>query len=311
MEIPIAMTSPFESVFLCLATEKGLAVVRSLERIEGNRRCVVCSFAENNVQECYLSRIRSEALRLGLPFVRFADWQADPLELLDRFSIDAIICVGWKYRIPDQVTQRVNGNVIVAHDSLLPRLRGFAPLPTALITGESETGVTFLKAASFVDAGAIYWQSAVRIGSQDNIADLIQKLLPLYAEGVQSALTGRFVETYEQDESLATYSVWRDSQDYVIDWAESATVIERKIRALGSPYLGARSRVEDRTVILKRATILPDLSFAIRQPGKVWSLSEFGCPTVICGEGLLRIDEAEFEDGTSLLPMKRLRVRFA
>jgi methionyl-tRNA formyltransferase len=108
---------------------------------------------------------------------------------------------------------------------------------------------------------------------------------------------------------LATYSIWRDEVDYWIDWREDAARIERTIRALGDPYLGARTRWNDCTVVLHRATVIDDVRFAIRQPGKVWALDEQGCPTVVCGAGMLKVLAATC-DGQSILPLTSLRVRF-
>jgi methionyl-tRNA formyltransferase len=62
-------------------------------------------------------------------------------------------------------------------------------------------------------------------------------------------------------------------------------------------------------VVIHRAEVEPDLPFAIRQPGKVWALDTDGRPTVVCGSGLLKILEAS-ADGTSIVPLEKLRLRF-
>ena len=61
--------------------------------------------------------------------------------------------------------------------------------------------------------------------------------------------------------------------------------------------------------MLHRAAVVEEVRFAIRQPGKIWSLDDSGHPTVVCGEGMLRILAASC-DGKSLLPLTSLRVRF-
>lgn len=297
------------SIILCLATEKGLAVAKSLQRYRSDYTFTICTFREKKA-ECFQDRILTEARRYGIRHVTLPEWRDSGAKILCEVNADAIICVGWRYLVPDEVAKLVNGNVIVAHDSLLPKLRGFSPLPTALICGEKQTGVTFLRASATVDAGAIYWQKSISIDDDDTIRDLIQKTIPLYIEGVEAALNGAFSDPFPQNEANATYSVWRGQDDYALDWSLSADCICRTIRALGSPYLGARTHLGGREVIVAKATVFSDLPFAIRQPGKVWSLDEEGCPIVICGEGLLRIDNAIFADGQSLIPMNRLRVRF-
>lgn len=298
----------FKSVILCLATEKGFAVVDSLTPSE-DIRFAICTFRETNVSQCYHDRIRDRAIALGIPLIDLTRWRSKPLEVIEELDADAIICVGWRYLIPPVAASRVQGNVIVAHDSLLPKYRGFAPLVTALLCGDDRAGVTFLRAGVTVDDGPIYWQRAVDIHPADTIATVISRLLPLYVAGVHAGLEG-FGDPIEQDVSQVSYSIWRDSEDFFLDWSNSADFIHRMVRAMGIPYLGAKTYLGTSEVTILRGAALPDLNFAIRQPGKVWSLDSVGRPHIICGSGLYRIDEAVFADGTSLIPMERLRVRF-
>ena len=134
-------------------------------------------------------------------------------------------------------------------------------------------------------------------------------MAPLYREGVRRYLAGELCHARPQDHSQATYSIWRDEDDYRIEWSESAERIERTVRALGPPYLGARSRLGGREVVIHRVEVEADLPFAIRQPGKVWSLDPEGRPSVVCGSGLVKVVEAS-ADGKSILPLKALRLRF-
>jgi len=130
------------------------------------------------VAECFQNRILLEAGRQGIRHVALPEWRDSAGQIVREVKADAIICIGWRYLVPDEVVTLVQGNVIVAHDSLLPKFRGFAPLPTALICGEKETGVTFLRASAVVDAGAVYWQKAIYIEDDDTIRDLIKKRSP-------------------------------------------------------------------------------------------------------------------------------------
>jgi methionyl-tRNA formyltransferase len=60
---------------------------------------------------------------------------------------------------------------------------------------------------------------------------------------------------------------------------------------------------------VRKAEVVPDVKFAIRQPGKIWSLDRFSRPTVVCGEGMLKLVQVE-RDGASALPIRTLRQRF-
>lgn len=153
------------------------------------------------------------------------------------------MAVSWRWMInhPEQ-------RLIVFHDSLLPRYRGFNPLVTALINGDAEAGVTALLGASEYDAGAILAQSAVEIRYPTMIAVVIDQLRAAYRAcafavfaGIEQGLS---LQGVPQDESQATYSLWRDEEDYRIPWEQPAAWIERFVDALGSPYKGAFTMVD-------------------------------------------------------------------
>ena len=227
---------------LCLATAKGLAVAESLPPGgDVGDRLAVCTFEETGVDRSHHDAIEAEAVRRRVPVVPLKRWRGEPLAVIRELGIDRVLCIGWRYLIPPAATEAVGGDVIVAHDSLLPRLRGFAPLPTALLLGHERVGVTFLRAAEAVDAGPVYWQRSVGVASRDTIADLIDKVAPLYVEGVAAALAGGFGEPVPQDEAEATFSLWRDGDDYALDFSLDAEALDRAVRALG-PALRRRPR---------------------------------------------------------------------
>jgi methionyl-tRNA formyltransferase len=299
-----------KGVLLCLGTKKGLEVLREIDRINAGFSLYVCTFKDVNVSEAFDDSIKEIATSVGYPVVSWKTFRSDPIGFLEHRGIGSILCIGWRYLIPDEALEHLNGRIIIAHDSLLPKLRGFAPLPTALIIGEQWTGVTFLRAATGVDVGQILWQGRVPIGAQDTISDLVDKVTPLYIEGVRRFLHGELTESIPQDDRQATYSIWRDEIDYRLDWSQDSARIERTIRALGPPYLGAQSTLAGELVVIHRAEEATDLNFAIRQPGKIWALDEVGRPTVICGRGLLKILSMT-RNGDSVLPLNKLRQRFS
>jgi methionyl-tRNA formyltransferase len=107
---------------------------------------------------------------------------------------------------------------------------------------------------------------------------------------------------------MATFSIWRDDANYEIDWWGSADAIERFVNAVGYPYAGARTTVDGvETIRISDVTALPDMPFEIREAGKIWRLDN-GNPVIICGVGMLRIDNSRREDG-SIFAFQRLRSR--
>ncbi len=296
-------------IFLCVATQKGLAVLEALVRAGAGPDLVVCTLRERDVEVSYHEAIERRAAEAGARVVPWSAFSVDPPTFLADHGIGRILCIGWRYVVPEAVLAALPERVIVAHDSLLPKLRGFSPLITALLIGAEETGVTFFRAGRSVDDGDVLWQGAVKIAPDETHASLIDKVTPLYEEGAVAFYRGELREAWPQDEAAATYSIWRDLEDHRLDWGAAAEEIERAVRAMGAPYLGARTTLAGETVVLRAAEVVPDLTFAIRQPGKIWSL-DAGRPTVVCGRGMLRITALEAADGRDLLPLRRLKARF-
>jgi methionyl-tRNA formyltransferase len=112
-----------------------------------------------------------------------------------------------------------------------------------------------------------------------------------------------------QDESKATYSLWRDEADYRIDWTKQATMIRRFIDAVGFPFKGASCVVDGKVLRIAEAEEIADVIIENRDAGKVIFIQD-GKPVVVCGQGLLKIHGLYDELGNSMLPFARFRSRF-
>ena len=191
------------------------------------------------------------------------------------------IAISWRWLLHlDQ------SRLIVLHDSILPKYRGFAPLVNQLIKGEKKIGVTALWASSEYDKGDIIAQETVDITYPIKIGEAIEKIAPLYGN-----LTCIILEKINKEEKItsvcqlekeASYSLWRDKEDYRISWSDSAENISRFIHAVGYPYEGAEALVNGEIVKIFDCETVPDVNVEIRQIGKVIFISD-GCPVIVCG----------------------------
>ena len=219
------------------------------------------------------------------------------------------LAVGWKKLIEAKYLQ-----VIVIHDSLLPKYRGFNPLLTALINGDSRIGATALIATEEVDAGPIIAQEAKAIKYPINleeamkvISSLIEKLLRRVFYQIEK--NGK-VSGQAQNHRLATYSLWRDEQDFEIDWSQSAEVVVRHINASSYPYVGAKSFLGDEEIRIFDAKVSKENPTIInRTPGKIWKIVN-GVPVVVCGKGLVELTKVSGNNARSVLPITKLKQRF-
>ncbi|OJJ14040.1 hypothetical protein BKI52_44445 [marine bacterium AO1-C] len=220
------------------------------------------------------------------------------------------IAISWRWMI--DTTQ---SRLITLHDSLLPRYRGFNPLVSALINGDSAIGVTALWANENYDSGDIIDQTKLEIQYPMTIRQAIEKVAPLYQELVvkicQQIAQGKLPVAIPQDDTKATYSVWRDAQDYFINWQRDSKYIQRFVDAVGHPYAGAKTYINGQELVkIEEAEAIEDVAVFDRaaQIGKVIFLREHQ-PVVVCGEGLLKIKKMKNQQGQSY-NLKQFRVRF-
>lgn len=217
------------------------------------------------------------------------------------------IAAGWRWLIRFSFIQ-----VIVFHDSLLPRYRGFNPLVTALLNQDSEVGVTVINANKEFDRGDIIESRSIKVNYPVSIKDVVIKVSGLYFDLSQFILrkiaSGESLVGIKQDETKASYSVWRDEQDYRINWENSAASIAHFVKCLSFPYKGASAVCDDKLIRILEAEIETDVRVENRDVGKVLFVIN-GKPIVICRDGLLRVDVAIDDKGQTVLPFKKFRTR--
>ncbi|WP_303925472.1 methionyl-tRNA formyltransferase [Draconibacterium sediminis] len=220
---------------------------------------------------------------------------------------DYLIAIGWRWLL-----KTIRNNIIVFHDSLLPRLRGFNPLVTALINGDTEIGATVLLANKEFDRGPILCQKAIQIQYPIKIKDAIELVAEIYAEMIKEVIFNireNSLVFKEQIEEHATYSLWRDEEDYRINWNWDAIKIKRFIDSIGKPYRGAKTIIEEKEVRIFDAEIVQDVNIENRVPGKVLFKDNDGL-TITCGNGLVKIKNFYLDEKLLLDYSKLFRLRF-
>ncbi len=226
------------------------------------------------------------------------------VEIVSKYAI----AISWRW-----IIEAKENKLIVLHDSLLPKYRGFSPLVSQLLNEETNIGVTALFAVEKYDEGDILKQNSVQIDYPIKIGEAIRIISLLYSDTVTSVISGVINNTLtptKQDDALSSYSLWRNEDDYLIDWNKTSKEIRRFIDALGSPYLGASCYIKDKKVIIIEAEEIKDVIVENRTAGKVLYYDE-GLPVVVCVKGLLKIKEGFYEeDSKSIFPLKSFRTIF-
>lgn len=295
----VSDTAPAQ-VTLFLMTEKGYRVLQHIvARLDKSAVALVVSARDKHLSNDYFAEISALCAQENIPFQDRAAPRGAPSAYA--------LAVAWRWLIADA------GLLVVLHDSLLPRYRGFAPLVSCLVNGEPEIGVTACYAAAEFDGGAVLTQAARPVRYPIRIAEAIGLAIECYLElvaqlwpGLQA---GRLPAGTPQREADATYSLWRDEQDYRIDWHRDSAYLRRFVDALGRPYRGASTLLANKLYRVLAAEAAPDVVVENRVPGKVLFVRE-GQPVVVCGTGLLRLTALHTDAGAEALPLQWLRSRF-
>lgn len=265
--------------------------------------CVVVG-RDNNVKNDYSKEIIELCIFHNIQYIARENFFIKPAIAINLIAI----AVGWRWLIQD-----VYEKIIVFHDSILPKYRGFNPLVTALLNKDRSIGVSVILAGEDFDCGNILAQKTIPIQYPITIAEAIEKIGELYSiltkKIFEDLISRQNIEGLVQNHDLATYSVWRDEDDYLINWNWSASEIEHFINCVSFPYKGASARLSGRVVRVNKAYSEKDVAIENRGVGKVLFVRN-GQPLVICGDGLLRITELISDDGINLLPLEKFRVKF-
>ncbi len=234
--------------------------------------------------------VKTLALELGLPLIQPEKLRApDAMDQLQQWAPDVIVVAAFGQILRPEVLALPPKGCINVHASLLPRWRGAAPVQAAVLAGDAETGITIMKMDKGVDTGAIISQRAILIAPDDSAAILFGKLsllgADLLVETLPRYLSGD-LQPQPQDESKATYAPLLKKEDGVLDFAQPADELARRVRAL-NPWPGAYFEWRGAALKVHRA----HAESAVAPVGK--TLVREGMPAVGTKVGLLVLDEVQ------------------
>lgn len=254
---------------------------------------------------CEAPPVKAVAARLGVPVLQPERGQCpQACAQLEREAPEVCVVVAFGRRLPCGARECKVGRSVNVHYSLLPRLRGPAPVQHAILQGLDVTGVTIQHLAPGIDEGDIIAQRAVEVLPDDTCGSLTARLteagVPLLLETLEALAAGA-AGRVPQDPSQATYAPLISKQDGRIDWGEPAEVIARKVRAF-NPWPTAFSVLEGRLLRILRARAEDGAPTQAGQVGQVVELLPGTGFAVGCGKGRLWVEEVQAE-GRKPLPV--------
>lgn len=268
-------------------------------------------------QELIPSPVKAAALRHGIPVYQPERIRRpEALERLKELAPDAMVVVGYGQIIPQSIIDLAPLGVINVHASLLPELRGAAPIQWSIARGYRSTGVTTMRIDAGLDTGDILLQWETPIGPDETAPELSARLAAAGADLLVRTLAdlcAGSIQPRPQNDSLATYAPIIKKEDGRIDWTNPAQQIHNLIRGF-QPWPGAYTSFRGQSLHLWRSRLVPgkhrDLSpgtlvqnegvAAVTGDGAVLELIEVQL------EGRKRMPAEVFANGHRLTPIDRL-----
>ncbi len=260
-----------------------LAVVTQPDKKSGRKQILTSSPIKKLAQQFNLKVLTPKS------FKKEKIWE----KRLKELHPDLIVVAAYGKILPQDILDIPKFGAINVHASLLPKLRGPAPIPAAILGNFKETGITIMKMDAGMDTGDILTQEKIEIASKETGktlhdklsrlgANLLVKTLPLYLE--------KKIKSHKQDDAKATYCKMIKKENGKINWSKSAEEIERMIRAY-HPWPGTYTFWGNKRLRILAAT--PFHATGEKKNGEVWSDGKK--IIVACGYDHLILDQVQLE----------------
>jgi methionyl-tRNA formyltransferase len=236
--------------------------------------------------------VKKRAVQLHLPVLQPEKLSApEAMSTLSAWHPDVIVVAAFGQILrPDALVLAPFG-CINLHASLLPRHRGAAPIPAAILSGDAVTGITLMKMDPGVDTGPILAQKSVPILPGEDSADLSHRLARLAAEVLRDQLPVYIhgdLKPVPQDASLATYAPRLKKRDGMLDPNRPAEELERRVRAY-HPWPGAFFLLDGKPFKILRARVAQKPVFG--QAGSAIVVDRY--PAIQTANGTLILQEVQ------------------
>ena len=248
------------------------------------------------------SSVAQCAEELGLPVIKIENLinNQEVFDQLRKYHADLYAVVAFGVILPSALLALPARGALNLHPSLLPRYRGSSPIQTAILNGDTETGITVMLLDEKMDHGPIVAQHTVQINTNDTSPTLSDRLsimgAQLLVKGMLDYSNGK-VQPYAQDERYVSYTKQISKDDGRIEWTKTSKEIARQIRAY-KPWPGSWTILDNKGKphTLKIIDAVPLSTIAdyaqnplSHTPGKLIQLSRKRYAFVCGGSTLLEI----------------------
>ena len=248
--------------------------------------------------------VKVEAEKHGIPVYQ-PEKIRDEVELAKILALqpDLVVTAAFGQILPNELLEAPKLGCINVHASLLPELRGGAPIHYAILQGKKKTGITIMYMAEKLDAGDILAQAEVAIEEEDNVGTMFDKLsqigADLLADTLPKLINGELTPI-KQDEAKATFASNIKRSDEKIDWTKTGEEIYNHVRAL-NPWPVAYTLLEGKVMKIwqtKKVT-----GFKQAKPGTIIDVQDEGFVVATGNETSILIQELQ-PSGKKKMPAK-------
>ncbi len=171
------------------------------------------------------------------------------LDIINSLSADLIIVVAFGKILPKEILESAKFGCINIHASLLPKLRGAAPIQWSILNGDTETGITAQQMDTGIDTGDILMKKTFNIPDDMNAGELFEALSELGAEVLLETIDlveKNALNPIKQDESQSSYASMLSKELCPIDFTKSAEMVHNHVRGL-YPWPIATTKINGKT----------------------------------------------------------------
>ena len=253
--------------------------------------------------------IKRVALEEGLPVLQPEKPRGEEfIASVRALQPDISVVIAYGHILKRDVIDLPPKGTINVHASLLPELRGAAPIQAAIRDGIEYTGVSIMRLTERMDAGPVILQLGTTVNADETYGELSLRLAELGAAALVEALAlielGKAPEI-PQVEAQATYAKKIDRESARVSWSGDAVTVSRSIRAY-DPRPGAFTSLDGADVKLFGARALDDGRGG--RPGEVMAVDGDGL-VVACGSGAVRLLQVQPSGKKRMAPEEWLRGR--
>lgn len=226
------------------------------------------------------------------------------VEALRTLEPEVIVVAAYGRILPQRVLDIPRLGCVNIHASLLPRLRGAAPIQWAILRGDTVTGVTTMQMAAGLDTGDILLSQSTAIDPQEDAQALYCRLSQMGADLILPTLEGMHsgtIQPVRQEEERATYAPMLDRSLSPIDWSRPADELHNQVRGL-QPWPVASTVLEGKRWKIHRSRVCDGPAApgeAVVRDGRLYAG---------CGDGrLLELCEVQLEGSRRMSAQELLR----